>query len=546
MSTSHASLDTGALSDDPLIVRTANGIVQGVDVNESGVYSWRGIPFGQDTSGNSRFASPKPAQPWSGILDCTEYGKIAPQPTYSWTDRIAGSEDCLNLDVVRPAHEKYLPVVVYLHGGSFIMGSSHEEMLRGYNLARKTDIVYVSVNFRLGALGYLDLRSLGGDCAANPAVEDQLLALKWVKSNISAFGGDPENITLMGESAGGAAVLTLMSVPSAHGLFHRAIAQSPPIGLIHSRTQSTLWARELVSRLGLPRMTSVEELRQQDFADIVRAGQSMTWAGREFLHLNTTYAPTTDDVLLPEHPLEAFAQGSQAPVPLIIGTNSDEASFSKFVFQRQKARSKAALRLLNSFDPEGAPKVVEAYDGAVARTDFAELLADALFWAPTVALAERHAAVQPTWMYRYDFAPAALRWIGIGAMHSLELSNIFDDPDASRLSMLTKIGDNSAMQRITEEMQSLWGQFFHGQELDSSWPRYDVSKPNEDNESGKEKLRATRVFDSEPHLEFDPKSEKRRAWDKCRMTEWGKGRPELVAALEFLSRTIEPRGLDNE
>ena len=161
-------------------------------------------------------------------------------------------------------------------------------MLRGFQLTEAMNVVYVSINFRLGALGYLDLRSLSDDCVANPAVMDQLLALQWVQENISAFGGDPDCVTAMGESAGGAAVLTLMASPAANGLFHRAIAQSSPVGMIHSRTQSTFWARELVKRMALPRGTTVGALREAASDDIVRAGQSMMWRNGELLHLNSS------------------------------------------------------------------------------------------------------------------------------------------------------------------------------------------------------------------------------------------------------------------
>ena len=142
-----------------------------------------------------------------------------------------------------------------------------------------------------------------------------------------------------------------MTSPAAEGLFHRAIAQSPPIAMIHSRAQSTLWARELVHRLALPRRTSVEDLRQENFADLVRSGQSMMWRAGELIHLNSCYAPTVDDELIPEHPIAAFENGNQHQIPLLIGTNSDEASFGKFLFQRQSSRERAALRLLASFDP---------------------------------------------------------------------------------------------------------------------------------------------------------------------------------------------------
>ena len=530
-----------ALADD-LTVLTTGGWVRGCIEDElrtdrplsAPVRSWRGIPFGADTSGANRFMEPRPAPAWEGIRDCREFGHVAPQPVYSWTDRIEGAEDCLTLDVVRPhdtgspdtpsgskAGEK-LPVVVYLHGGSFIVGSSHMLMLRGFEFAAQMDVVYVSVNFRLGALGYLDVRSLGGEACANPAVADQVLALEWVRENIAAFGGDPENVTLMGESAGGAAVLTLMAVPRAEGLFHRAIAQSPPIGMIHSRAQSVFWARELVHKMALPRDTTADDLRREDFADLVRSGQSMMWRAGELLYLNSCYAPTVDGDLIPHHPIEAFEDGNQHPVPLLVGTNSGEASFGKFLFQRQSARERAALRLLASFDPESAPDVIAAYGGAVSRRDFGDLLTDALFWAPTVRVASDHARRYPTWMYRFDFAPAALRWLGLGAMHSMELSNIFGDPGASRVSFLNSIAKPSEMEDVTETMQAQWGEFIRGGAPLDNWPQYRAPQ------------RSTMVFDVEPRVEEAPMEGRRQAWEAYDMLEWGTGRPEILKELGFL------------
>ena len=518
-----------ALADE-LTVRTTSGWVRGVieedlrtdrPISAGPVLTWRGIPFGDTTAGDNRFRAPQPAPVWDGVRDCSQFGPPAPQPTYSWTDRIIGSEDCLHLDIVRPRTEEKLPVVVYLHGGSFIMGSSHMLMLRGFELATRMDVVYVSINFRLNSLGYLDLRSLGGDCSANPAVADQILALQWVRDNIAAFGGDPGSVTLMGESAGGAAVLTLMTSPAAEGLFHRAIAQSPPIAMIHSRAQSTLWARELVHRLALPRRTSVEDLRQENFADLVRSGQSMMWRAGELIHLNSCYAPTVDDELIPEHPIAAFENGHQHQVPLLIGTNSDEASFGKFLFQRQSSRERAALRLLASFDPQHAPEVVAAYDGAVAREDFAHLLADALFWAPSTRIATAHAQAAPTWMYRFDFASAVLKWLGLGAMHSMELGNVFGDPYSSRASFLTNWGSRAEMEELTATMQQHWSAFIHGGRPEMSWPRYGSTQ------------RATMIFDAEAYIEHAPHELKRQAWEGYRMLEWGSGRPELVRSLGF-------------
>lgn len=511
-------------------VRTTAGVVRGLIDEQLGIRTWRGVPFGTTTGGDNRFRAPRRPRRWQGVRDATRFGPVAPQPTYSWTDRVVGAENCLHLDIVRPDTDEQLPVVVYLHGGSFIMGSSHEPMLRGYQFAHAVNCVYVSVNFRLGALGYLDLRSIGDDCVANPAVRDQLLALQWVQANIAQFGGDPDAVTLMGESAGGSAVATLMAVPAAEGLFHRAIAQSPPLGMVHSRAQSELWARELVYRMALPRQATLRDLRAEHPHDLVRAGQSMMWRGQGFMHLNSTYAPTVDGTLLPEHPLSTFTTGTQMAVPLLLGTNSDEASFSKLFYMRTSARSRAALRLLSAFDSVEAHRVLEAYSGASERGEFAELLADALFWAPSVRLATDHNAVAPTWMYRFDYAPAALRWLGLGAMHSLELSSIFGDPGASRTSGVTRFGGMDGMAELTDRMQYHWGQFIHHGRPGSEWPPY--GPPTTDSPA-----RATMVFDDPSHVEYDPKAAQRRAWADYDMTEWGNGAPELLEQLGLLVST---------
>lgn len=529
---------------EKLTIKTTAGWVHGRMEETEGklVRSWRGIPFGADTSGSNRFRAPRPAPAWEGIRYCREFGPVAPQPTYSWQDRIVGSEDCLHLDVVRPDTDEKLPVVVYFHGGSFIVGSSHMLMLRGFQLTEAMNVVYVSINFRLGALGYLDLRSLSDDCVANPAAMDQLLALQWVQENISAFGGDPDCVTAMGESAGGAAVLTLMASPAAKGLFHRAIAQSSPVGMIHSRTQSTFWARELVKRMALPRGTTVGALREAASDDIVRAGQSMMWRNGELLHLNSSYAPTVDGDLIPDHPLEVFARGQQLDIPLLIGTNSDEASFSKFMFQREHIRQRAAVRLLASFDEENARGVVDAYDGATNRNDFAELLADALFWAPSVRIAQSHALKNSTWMYRFSYASKALRALGLGAMHSMELSNVFGDVNASRASLLLRMGSAEEMDELTALMQRHWANFIHFGRPCNDWPQYttSASQAKSENPGIAPAHRATMMFDVPHHLDFDPRRERRKAWNDYNMLEWGLGRPDILAEIEFLLEGFRP------
>lgn len=501
-------------------VQTTAGRISGFVDEDQGIRSWRGVPFGADTSGDRRFRAPEPAAPWTGTRDCVDYGPPAPQPTYSWTDKILGDEDCLHLDIVRPHNDDAdLPVVVYFHGGSFVVGSSFEPVLRGANFARDLGVVYVSVNFRLGVLGYLDMRSLGEDAVATPALHDQILALHWVQDNITGFGGDANNVTIMGESAGAGAVLTLMTATGTAGLFHRAVAQSPPLAQIHSRAQSMMWTRKLVHHLALSRHAELGELKELDAADLVRAGQSMMWRGGELLQLNSCFAPTVDGELLESHPLTAFERGEEHAVPLLIGTNADEASFGKFIYQRMSRRTRAAERFLRVYDPAGAEEVLAAYDSATSREEFASLLADAIFWAPTVRAASAHSTAAPTWMYRFDYAPQALRMLGLGAMHTVELSAVFGEPHASRAGSLSRLGGMGGFIDVAELMQSHWKSFLHHGVPLESWPEY------------RQEDRQTMVFDSEPSLDVDPKAGKRRAWEKFHMTSWGMGRPELTAEL---------------
>lgn len=518
---------------NPEVVTTTAGAVRGLIDTDAGICTWRGVYYGADTSGRRRFRAPTPARPWQGVRPATDFGPPAPQPTNSWSDKPEGDEDCLHLDIVRPNTDEQLPVVVYFHGGTFLVGSSFEPVLQGWNLATGLDAVYVSVNFRLGVLGYLDMRSLteGDDVVATPALHDQVLALRWVQDNIAEFGGDPKNVTIMGESAGGASVLSLMAVASAHDLFHRVIAQSPPIAQIHSRAQSIMWTRRLVEKMGLGRSTGVDKLREVEAGDLVRAGQAMLGVGKELLHLNPCFAPTVDGILLTRHPLAVFADGEQARVPLIIGTNADEASFGKFMYQRSSRRYRAARRLLDVYDPEFTETILESYHGATRRECFAELLADVMFWAPAVRVADQHSEVAPTWMYRMDYAPRALRWLGLGAMHTLDLSVVFNDLRSSRAGAISRLSKDDGFREVAAEMQAQWRSFIHHGTALSSWPRYRRAE------------RAVRVFDAESSVENAPKEKQRQAWESFRMTDWGIGRPDLLAELGLDS--VTPAAVEN-
>lgn len=504
-------------------VPTSGGRVRGI-LHRTGVRTWRGVPYGATTAGARRFRVPRPAAPWKGVRDASRFAPPALQGNFSWKDSVVGTEDCLTLDIVRPDTEDELPVVVNFHGGTFVTGASNDRVLRGYHLAKATDVVYVSVNFRLGVLGYLDFHSIGDDCEANPAIWDQILALSWVRENIAAFGGDPAQVTIMGESAGGAAVVHLMCAPAARGLFRGAIAQSPPSASVHSRVQAAMWVRKLIDGMGMSHLSTLEDLREADAADLVRVGQSMLINGKELAQFNTSFMPTVDGVTLPEHPIDTFEDAGEAPVPLIIGTNSGETSFAKVVYQTTRQRRRVAQRALSVYDPDNALEVMGAYGDAGARSDFAELIADAVFWAPSVMLATAHRKVAPTWMYRFEYASDTMRRLGLDAMHTADLLAVYGDPYATKASKIDRFDSHRGFKKVSEAMQYHWGTFFHTGHPGSEWPVYGFRREERPG-------RATAIFDREFAVALDPKANQRRAWESFDMREWGTSRDDVMESL---------------
>ncbi|WP_246394714.1 carboxylesterase/lipase family protein [Corynebacterium anserum] len=492
----------------PIDVHVDGGVVRGVVME--GVRTWRGVPYGVA----ERWKAPGPVE-WQGVWPADDYGSVAPQTTYTWKDTVVGDEDCLNLDIVRPDSDEQLPVVVYLHGGGFFAGASHTAVLRGFSFARQVNCVYVAINFRLGVCGYLDMSALdisgSEDLEPNPALKDQLLALKWVQKNIAQFGGDPGRVTLMGESAGGSAASALMASPLVEGLFHRVILQSAPVMTVHTRGLSTVWARKLVQYAGFaPRTVSMGELKDLPAGELVRAGQQMLWRGRGLWELNSCFGNTVDGNALPEHPLQIFGSEKQARVPLLIGTNNDELSAAQVLFFSKSRRAEAARRMLLAHDPDLAADVEKAYGDLGNRGAFALFLADAVFWAQSVRLAELHAqAGELVWMYRFDYAPAVLRRLGIGAMHSMELSALFGDAQASRARILL----GSEMDCVTEQMQEAWSQFVWGGS--PGWDRYCAP------------ARTTKIFEIDSYTVDDPRRDFREVWENFRMSGWN-GEPELI------------------
>src|SRR4051812_13666017 len=307
------------------VVDTTSGKLEGLA--EGGLHVFRGIPFAAPPVGDLRLRPPRPVEPWAGVRPANEFGCWAPQnsPATTLSGQLPGAqaEDCLSLNVWTPATDgARRPVLVWIHGGGFIGGSGAMNLYAGAPLAARGDVVIVTVNYRLGILGFLAHSELADDDAegatGNWGLLDQVAALRWVRDNIAGFGGDPDNVTVFGESAGGMSVSDLLAMPSARGLFRRAIVQSgPPNAVTMDRAEEV--TAKLVAELGVGSPTALRDIPTQALLD----AQAALLAERRSAGL--PLLPVVDDVTMPIAPQRAIADGAARDIALLIGTNRDEA-----------------------------------------------------------------------------------------------------------------------------------------------------------------------------------------------------------------------------
>ena len=293
---------------------TTAGMVEGFE--SDGILQFRNIPYAASPEGRGRFRAPQPVQPWSGVRDATQHGAVAPQAA-SMLESMLGAkqrpmgEDCLTLTVTTPALDGSRPVMVWIHGGGFQTGSSSVPWYDGRQLARHGDVVVVSINYRLGALGWLRVDHLLGDEYAgsgNNGLRDQIAALSWVQDNIAGFGGDPEQVTIFGESAGGMSVATLLGTPAASGLFHRAVAQSGACHNIAEPDEAAAVTAAVLRELGGDGGADPEQLLTAPAEHLVAAQEAAVAGARQpEARLRLPFGPVHDDVVLPEPPLARIA-----------------------------------------------------------------------------------------------------------------------------------------------------------------------------------------------------------------------------------------------
>ena len=429
---------SGCADVSPETVQLKSGMVKGEivasDTGESAIRVFRGIPYSAAPVGELRWRPPQPVNHWQDVREALEFGPACPQQLYG-TDQTL-SEDCLFLNVWTPpgGATKDAPVMVWIHGGGLNMGFSHRAFYDGSEYARQ-GVVLVNINYRLGPLGFLAHPSLSAESdhrvSGNYGFLDQIAALRWVQQNIASFGGDPDNVTIFGESAGGTSVAVLLSSPLANGLFDKAIIQSPwmfgyvtrlaepvfvplgePVGNVASaEALGIAWAEEIIE-------TTVE--------DELQTLRSMPW--NKLIENRPYYKTraTIDGWLLPARPEHVFSTGQQHDVPLLIGTNRDEGNYFRRSFNYE-ARQEFVERM-RDFYGASADEVLATYPGATVEelSDAISLyVTDAWFHQSTRQLLRGMDKVSSP-AYQYLFSRGSRRFPAVGSAHAVELRYVFN------------------------------------------------------------------------------------------------------------------------
>lgn len=430
---------------------------------EGNVLSWKGIPYAAPPAGKLRFRHAVPVEPWDGILEADEFGDSCPQVP-GRSSRVGMSEDCLRLSVwAAESSRTDRPVLVFLHGGSFCKGSTAEPDLDGTKLSAAGDAVIVTLNYRLGALGFLDFSDFNPEFQANCGVSDVAEALRWIQKNIHAFGGDPHNVTLSGQSAGAIMTSMLPAMPDLEGLVQRAILMSAgptlPFTKETARDVSRKFAQFMQVDAGeLATMNALTlTARQAEFARACGLG-----AG--------TFMPEIDGTLIRDYPIAAASRGDAVPVPLLVGTTREEMSF----FFVKPVADYLDIRGIMDAGVDAEPEHVRSqiaggYDRYGKRGP-AVMISDLVFRMGSVWLAEAMSRLTDVWMYRFDFETFAMRISRLHAFHSSDIPFVFGNHSEGLAPLMFLFSPSKKrIRELTAEMQKDFLQF--ASEGSLPWPR---------------------------------------------------------------------------
>ncbi|MBV1904889.1 MAG: carboxylesterase/lipase family protein [Pseudomonadales bacterium] len=504
------------------IVETNIGKLRGS--YREGTFSFKGIPYAAPPVGERRWLPPGDPKPWAGVKDAVEYGKWALQ-NKSDMDAVMGSEqgeqseDCLSLNIWTPGIDNdKRPVMVWLHGGGFTIGAGSQGVYEGGTLSRHGDLVVVTINYRLGTLGFVNLNEVTNGkipATGNEGLLDQVKALEWVQKNIALFGGDTNNVTIFGESAGGMSVGALLALPAAKGLFHKAIPQSGACHTVAPLETGIKVGEALLKFTGL----DADGLRQMTAEELKKAQRRIEGGRVEGYPLSVLgglpLRPVVDGKVIPEAPVDAVRKGIAKDIPILAGSTLDEwRLFGAMQPAIKKLDNDAMHKRLSYLLPEhNVAVIVSAYqDGLNARgidptpaEVFMAIQTDRIFRMPAIRLLEQQSAHNKNvYSYLFDWQSPAARG-ALRACHAIELAYVFgtySKPGATKF-----YGQGDQADALAEQTMTAWANFARYGE--PGWSAYDPDK------------RATQILGENCHVENAPLEVERAAWDDVEDTYLG-------------------------
>ena len=510
-----------AAGADP-IVETKSGRLRGSD--EAGILAFRGIPYGASTAGRNRFLPPQPVQPWAGMRDALRYQGHAPQALdgvnrrpemadFSGApDTTPEGEDCLTLNLWTPGTTGKRPVMVWYHGGAFSYGSANSLRTQGNSLCRRGDVVVITVNQRLNIFGHLYLAEIGGPefaASGNAGTLDMLAALQWVRDNAAAFGGDPANVTIFGESGGGGKVSTLLAMPAAQGLFHRAVIQSGAAVRLIDKDRANRLADAVLKTLGL----SAHQLPELQMLPIPQLLAAIAPASKAIgptehrLFDRYNFGPVVDGNILPSQPFDPIAPDMSKNIPLMIGDMKDEMAIflapDDKIWHRTLTETEMHSRVAAVAGPD-TDRVIELYRRLHPEANPAErliaTLTDSNFRIRSLTLAQRKAAqnAAPVYMYAFNWE-TPVHGGRLKAPHAMDVPFTFDT-----LEHVGSTDRSPVAHELAARMSTTWAAFARNGAPDNPaiphWPAYNTQ------------TRETMILDTNWVVAADPNQDTRLLW----------------------------------